>query len=368
MKSIINIIVTLLSALAAGLLLTSAYGGFIDPRSFYWPAILNLGFPIAFVTSIVVAVLCLMLRFKRAAAVVALALLLSLPAWHSFMPLSWGGTPDNPDKAFTVLTWNVIGFEPMNDDYGPTMQHVLDVDADVVLMQETSLNDDDYLNIPYIQPLKKELEQRYPYRTTGANDLVIMSKVPFKLMPDTTMRNRKGLNGPGSFHTYGKVYDINIKGHDLRVINLHLQSIGLSAEDKQLYKDIATFNEKVNTTSELKQVKHSLTDKLGASYQRRAGEAQAVRDIIDASPEAVVVCGDFNDTPGSYSYRTIRGDDMNDAFIDCCALPVNTFNASGMYFKIDHMFYRGNLRAVDSRVDKAGSSDHYPVVTTFEWK
>lgn len=219
-----------------------------------------------------------------------------------------------------------------------------------------------------MSPVAGEVIKRYPYRSAGPRDLVILSKQPYTVMPDTTLINNQLIDGDNKhFHYYGKVFDLKVKGHDLRIVNLHMQSIGLTSDDKQLYNDIATLNRKVNTKSELRDVKHSLYDKLSVAFSRRAGEAEAVRRIVDASGRNVIVCGDFNDTPGSYSYLTVKGDDMRDSYVDCARWPVNTFNSSRLYFKIDHMLYRGGMRAIKAMSPRVGASDHYPLVTTFEW-
>ena len=45
-----------------------------------------------------------------------------------------------------------------------------------------------------------------------------------------------------------------------------------------------------------------------------------------------------------------------------------TFHGSRLYFKIDQVLYRGDMIATSCHRDRAGSSDHYPLVTTFVWK
>ena len=360
-----RIFVTIISSLTALFLLLGAYGGYIDPRSWSFPSLVVLGFPIVAVVALVLLALCLLLRNNRAATTIGVALLVSFPAIKQNMPLSWSSTPDDKSKAFTVLTWNVIGFETMTQGaQQTTMQHILDVDADVVVLQESSLDGNDFMEYPNVKKYASEVIAKYPYRSNSRGDVAIMSKVPFELVPDNTMRNRLDSTVP---HTYGRIFDMKIKEHYLRIIGLHMQSIGLSSEDKQLFKDVVRGKEYVDSKAQAQKVKHSLIDKLISAFKRRAGEAQAVHAIIEKSPRNLIVCGDFNDVPGSYSYRTVRGD-MSDAYVDCGTWPVNTYNRNGFYFRIDHMFYRGQMDAVSSRIEKVGESDHYPIVTTFEWK
>ena len=157
------------------------------------------------------------------------------------------------------------------------------------------------------------------------------------------------------------------KGRQLRIINLHLQSIGLSAEDKQIYRNITPLDS-VQSREQMHQARHSLYAKLAGAFRRRAGEAHHLREIINNSPENLIVCGDFNDTPASYCYWTVRGSDMADAYAQRGRGLTYTFNKDLMLFKIDHVLYRGDMNAVSIRRDKAGASDHYPLLTTFEWQ
>ena len=370
MKRFIGIASILMAIVTAVVLLLSAYGGHIDPRSFALPSIFTLGLPLVALASIVVLALCMLARSKWAVLLVLAAILLARPSLKLVCPLSHSQEPQHQDSTFTVMTWNVIGFEPVSDNTPcSTINAILDADADIVLLQETSLEGyDEFLTHYQVSPVKDKVMARYPYRSQGPRDLVILSKVPYTVVPDTTLRNNQFIDNNGEhYHNYGKAFDLVVKGHQLRVISLHMQSIGLTSDDKQLYNDIATLNRKVNTKDELRDVKHSLYDKLSGAFARRASEACAVRNIVNASGTNVIVCGDFNDTPGSYSYLTVRGNDLRDSFADCATWPTYTFNKDRLYFKIDHMLYRGDMKAIKCVSPRVGASDHYPLVTTFEW-
>lgn len=370
MKRLLVYIVNLLALAIALMLLISVGAGYLDPRSYgiVAPLVLVSGF--VAIVALVALVVCLAMRNLKASLTLGVALLISMPTMRLQFPLRLGSKPDNTDRTFTVLTWNVCIFEDMIgiDEEGTTIKHILEVDADVVMLQETSSYSGDYLDQPETALYRSQVEQRYPYRSSSYRDLVVWSKTPYTVLPDTTMKNNKSMvEGDSSYHYYGKVFDLTVKGHQLRMIDLHLQSIGLTPDDKQLYRDLASLNKRVKTEDELREVKHTLWDKISGASQRRAAEAQCVRAILDNSPGNVIVCGDFNDVAGSYSYYTVRGDDMHDAFAGAATHPAYSFNRDQLFFRIDHMLYRGDMRAVSSRIDKAGSSDHYPIITTFEW-
>ncbi len=359
MKRLWHIALMLLAVLVGVTLLASAWGGTVDPRKWGLPGLVAMALPIVAVVAVVALIVLAILRQKLATAIVAVAMVLSLPAVRTVWPMSWSSSPSDESQAFTVMTWNVLGFR------SEVARRVLSTEADLVLMQECSFETEDYLTEYTTPALVDSIKARYPYRTQGCSDVVILSRVPFTLVPNKTMRNLLGAYGNDTYHTYGRIYDLNIQGHSLRIVAVHMQSFGLSGEDKALYKDVLKTG--VNTRSELRDVKHSLLDKVTSASRRRAVEAHQVRDVIDEAPANVIVCGDFNDTPGSYTYRTIKGDDFTDSFVKCGTWPINTFNRDGLYFKIDHMLYRGDLKAVSTRRERWSESDHYPIITTFEW-
>lgn len=60
---------------------------------------------------------------------------------------------------------------------------------------------------------------------------------------------------------------------------------------------------------------------------------------------------------------------MKDAYVECGFGPLITYHANRFYFKIDQIFYSGNmLDAVKIKCVKNPSSDHYPLLVDFVWK
>lgn len=353
----------ILSVLAALLLLLSAYGGWVDPRSWALPAVATLAFPVVLAGVTLVALACLFMRQWVALAIVVVAFVFAWPVVRLNMPLQGDKEVNEQQTTFRVMTYNVAGF----DMEAKTLRYILEQNADFVILQETSLGPMDFSDLPQHVDLRDELEQKYPYHSQGYHDLAILSKLPYTVYNDTTLK--QGFGSPddihSEYHFYAKAFDLQVAGMPLRIVNVHLQSIGLSDHDKELYKKL-TSNE-LQGRGDVSQVRHSLLSKLAGAFRRRAGEAHQLRGILNDTVAApnVIVCGDFNDTPGSYSYRTICGDELRDAYAECGRWPTFTFNRDRFYFNIDHILYRGHLQAVGYRLDRAGGSDHYPQQVTF---
>ena len=349
------------------LLLATAYGGHVDPHSHAWPAILSLAYPIVLAMAVVLLIVWLLLRHRWHAAALAVGLLCTWPTLRVTAPLHLTGGTIPDTCALRVLSYNVHNFGYTDSDSSgvATLRYIIEQGADIVLLQEGATDYDPERDLPQLQPLLPQLQAIYPYRSHGYHDVTILSRYPYTVVEDTLMRQTFD-NNPAHYHVYAKAFDIDIAGRQLRVVSSHLQSIGLSDGDKRTYENLTRLDS-VGSREQMSQVRHSLYGKLASAYRRRASEAHVMRQFIDSCPPNLIVCGDFNDTPASFSYLTVRGDDLCDAYADAAFGPTFTYNRNRFYFRIDHILYRGDLEAVSARSDHKGDSDHYPITATFKW-
>ena len=375
----LNLVLAIVALVLATLLVVSAYCGYIHPGKGTLYAILAMAFPFILGATATATLLLLVLRRWRIALILVLGIALSWPTVSIVCPLHVSPhhyTATEDSTKFKVLTFNVENFNVLRsgDDRADsaagqaTVRYILEQDADVVLLQEASLAAD-YNDLQLMKPYMKEIRKKYPYRSHGYHDQVIWSKHPYTNVEDPAIKD--GFASPDdpvrSYHFYARAYDVLVPGHTVRFFNVHLQSIGLSTDDKATYMELTNL-EKVNDRNELSKVRNTLIAKLGYAFRLHAAQARIIRQVIDQSGENVIVCGDFNDTPASYAYYTMRGRDLKDAYMDCGFGPTYTYHDNRFFFKIDHTLYRGDMIATEARRDKAGSSDHYPLVTTFVWK
>jgi len=372
-KDTIKVVLLGVTILMAVTLFASAWGGYVNPLSSTFFPVLTLALPIFFIVNLVIMIGWLVLLRWKYALISFAAILLSWGSIRLVFPINFISHADKatPENSIKILSFNVMNFGPYNpNDHNPSasMRYILEQNADVVLLQEGS-QERDYMQLSNVKMMAEEIEKKYPYRSDANHDLVILSKYPYTAINDTTFRRNYEMNGTSAsrYQCFARGYDLQMpNGKQLRLINLHLHSMGMANEDKELYMKIT--NSKIDSDEEFAKIKNSIYRKLGATFKLHSHEASMVRGFIDRSPENVILCGDFNDTPASYCYRTIRGNDMSDAFLDCGFGLKHTFHDNRMYFKIDHIMYRGDIEAVDWYRDKAGASDHYPQVATFVWK
>ena len=95
----------------------------------------------------------------------------------------------------------------------------------------------------------------------------------------------------------------------------------------------------------------------------RAIQARIVNEFVEThSDYPIILCGDFNDTPISYTRHTIATH-LNDCFVSAgCGLGLS-FNRKGFNLRIDHIMCSDDYEPVRCFVDsEMDASDHYPVV------
>lgn len=348
---------------AAGLLL-SAYGGAIDPNKSVWPQIFGMTFP-AWIILMLVMVPVSFIIWRKSALLPTAALLIAMPAILTISPLHIGGALSQSERAssFSVMTYNVYGFvdhEFESDDSGGkgakesrSLQQIIDTQPDIVCIQEG-------YNPNYRFKLQMDtINKIYPYSNfIPEGGEIIFSKYPFKIVPTPQ---------PAWHTAHYSAYELDVDGHPLLVVNCHLQSIGLTPDDKALYRELTDKRIESPTRSELSKVKNSILSKLAIAFKLRAEQARHIRQFLEEHPGNAILVGDFNDVQGNYAYRCICSAGMRDAYADSGFGPTITYIDNRFYFHIDQIFYRGDMRAVDIVRGDIKSSDHYPMTATFVW-
>jgi endonuclease/exonuclease/phosphatase family metal-dependent hydrolase len=92
-----------------------------------------------------------------------------------------------------------------------------------------------------------------------------------------------------------------------------------------------------------------------------------LKEHIDACRYPLIVCGDFNDTPISYTYNTISSK-LNDAFVAAGQGISNTYRGKLPPYRIDYILYSNEFDAVSYERHRAEYSDHFPVSAVLKRK
>jgi endonuclease/exonuclease/phosphatase family metal-dependent hydrolase len=160
--------------------------------------------------------------------------------------------------------------------------------------------------------------------------------------------------------TNGAIYTDLLLGEadTVRVYNVHLQSNHFGRRERSALIDEHFW---LDSKGDHREVLQKISGKLKTAFLKRAKQVDLVSEHIRASPHPVVLCGDFNDTPVSYTYRTMRGD-LRDGFIDAGRGIMSTYESWIPSFRIDYVLYHPRYVATAYYCPNHTYSDHYPVV------
>ncbi len=362
MKKLIRILSVMLSVALATTLVAGAYGGCVSPLRSTLPALLAMTFPFCAIAAIACAIVCFFFS-RLSSAILACALIASFPTLKNYFPLNFGSKDNNPDDAatsFKLMTYNVCNLTdftaPDNPSpINPTLSFILSQEPDIAALQEcATFTTSTSASVSTAQ--LDSLYARYPYRSNGAEGQAILSKFPFREI-------RLHYRPAQGFQV--RAYSVYAPTDTFTLFNMHLKSIGLNHEDKELYRDITKGKtEGTPLRSELKEIRHSLIGKLSEAFRQRAVQAEKVKELVDSIGGKVIVCGDFNDVPLCYAIRTIESAGLKDAYTQAALGYAVTFHADRFYFRIDHILYRGFTPSNVKRITTP-HSDHYPLTAVF---
>ncbi len=96
-----------------------------------------------------------------------------------------------------------------------------------------------------------------------------------------------------------------------------------------------------------------------SSYQNRVNEALKIKKHINNSPFPVIVCGDFNDTPLSYTYSTLKKG-LADSFQES-GIGIGNSYVSIPTLRIDYILHSQKYESYNYKKLKYKFSDHYPI-------
>jgi endonuclease/exonuclease/phosphatase family metal-dependent hydrolase len=361
-KSRTNWFVLLLNGFAVLSLLLSYAAAAFTPSAMGYFSLFGLAYPFALLGNLLF-VGYWFFKKRRFALFSVFTILLGFNHFIHFFQVSIPGSTDPDASQLKVLTYNVHVFDVYDKAEGAaTRDAIYDLlnreQADVICFQEFYQSEKNK-SFPTRDTLieflpSKFYHERYTHAISGERyfGVVTLSKYPIVkkgFVPFSTDVN--------NFCIY---IDIVKNDDTLRIYNAHLQSIRFKPEDYDLA------NGKTEQ-SEIDDASKRIAMRLKNAFVKRQEQVDRIAASIRVSPYPVILCGDFNDPPVSYTYCTLT-DQLEDAFTSCGNGIGNTYIGAFPSFRIDYILHDRKLEAIDYKTLPEKLSDHHAVTATFQWK
>ena len=337
--SLINKLLYFLNSISLFLLLLSYLSPYISPMLFWPISFIGLIFPILYTINSLFLIYWL-IGLKKP--MLANIIILSIGIGNISKYLGTSPNNNSLQENTKIISYNVRLFNKYNWLSEPNIQKktfdfLKEENADILCIQEFYTID----TIPNLNYLNRHIG---PDNTTNKWHMAIYSKYP--------QINKKTVSIKGEKMNNTCIYsDLIIKKDTIRVYNIHLASNWFNSADYSFIEN--------PQKEKFKQSLIGITKRMKNSYKKRAKEVNVIKKHIKKSPYPVIICGDFNDTPMSYAYHSIKGN------------LIDAFRSSGKGFgvsfvkipalRIDYILHDAKLKSSNYKKYNKILSDHYAI-------
>lgn len=338
-------------------MLAVGYSDRVYPADHPTIACLGLGLPFLLLANLAFVILWAIFK-KRMLLIPIIGYALCWQPMTTYMP--WAIPSRIADDDVKVLSYNVECFgakDLSDDDEIPVLDYIRNCNADIVCLQECSF-------LPGVRKSIERTMKMYEYRdtvelfkegATSKNVLGIWSKHPI-------VSSRRIIFPEGSTSAGTQVCRLLIDGDTVTVINNHLEYCHLDVEDREAYTVMLRGKMERDT---MRLQSRLLIDRLGEAASIRCHQADSIAAIVrelKAKGEPVILCGDFNDNPISYTHHTIS-EGLTDCYVSAGRGPGISYNRRGFFVRIDNIMCSEHFKPKRCFVDNnISASDHYPMV------
>ncbi len=348
-------VLTLMALAGLVAMAMSVVNGYVDPKRFVWTSFFGLGFWMVFIYNVLVLFALLVMR-SRMAWVAVLALLVSVPGIgksYSF------GKKTEDEGSLRVMSYNVHCFSHIDretsqeDCANAIIDFVREKNPDVFCCQEFTIFLPKTSRQKCVEYFAENAGFQYAYYNRKRNYAgnVIFSKFPIAKVDENS--------GFGYENTYGVMVEVDAgeKGRFF-LADIHLLSYKIT--DKEI--DQLVSSERRN---KLDTIGMNVLRKLKYATLQRSNQ---IVEMLKGMPEMdapVVVCGDFNDPPLSFTYRQMQKAGFVDMFTKVGWGIKPTYAGKLPLLRIDYIWGDKNIKPLNFKRFRYKVSDHYPIMMDF---
>jgi endonuclease/exonuclease/phosphatase family metal-dependent hydrolase len=344
-KKILKNILTGLNLGAVLFLIIAYLSVYISPEKCWVPSFFGLAYPVILIINLFFVVMWLIIN----PGYLWISLIVILAGW-GFLTRFVQVRGKNIDIGdINVLSYNVQYFagngkESQKKTAKNIKQFLKEQELDIICLQEVRLRKNNIFNLAQTAEELDNIKHYQYARSSTTYGSVTMTRYPIINMGEIRFENSRNI----TIYT-----DVMIGNDTVRIFNVHLQSYNM---DPDRYSII---DSGIDEEEDLREV-HEIFYRFKKGFHLRAQQVKVIRRYIEQSPYHIILCGDFNDTPASYSYSQLKKG-LKDAFV-CSGTGVGrTYIGRLPSFRIDYIFHSKGFYSYNFKTGNFRSSDHLPV-------
>lgn len=327
-------------------LITSYLSVYIPPDKFWIPAFFGLAFPFIVIANILFVVFWGVVK-PRFMMLSLIAIIIGIGFINRYVQI---GSRKTEKAGIKVISFNVQNFAAnkitaQKERVSKIIDFLNSQNADIICLQDVVLGDNRIFNVRKTVGNLKSIEHFHFARTGSSFGQVTFTRYPIVKMGE--IRYKKSPNM--AIYT-----DVIIDSDTVRIFNVHLQSYKIDPRKYEIIDSPGIVEEE-----DIREIRE-IGGKLKRAFRMRAEQVREIRKIIDATRYPVILCGDFNDTPVSYTYQKMRGD-FDDAFVDSGRGLARTYIGKLPSYRIDNILHSDYFKSYNFRANDFKASDHLPV-------
>lgn len=313
----------------------------LPPQTFPILSLLGLTFPILLCINIA-SILFWILFNPRMTLIPLIGIALTWSFIRDYIPINQ--THEHLGERIKVFSFNVGGITSA-EGYEALAQYLKQEQPDIICLQEVSAQ--------WIKTVQKDLGD---------------STYHFDIVQNKCILSRMPLLGKGKSIAYPTrsngsiVFTLKYHNDSILVINNHLESNHLTKDEREGYKDILRGKEQDEAL--IKARSRNLIERLAESGAYRGEQTDTLLQFIRSSTiKSIIMCGDFNDTPISYTCRKLSSQ-LHSAYRESGNGVGFSYREKGFFVRIDHVMISEDWTSALTFIDqKCTLSDHYPIIT-----
>lgn len=337
-----------------------AYAGyFISPSLSYIPAFFGLSYFIWLVINLLFIPIWVILKIRYSLLSI-IVIAIGFPLHQKQFSTNFSLLPEKSNGHIKLMSYNVQLFGLYNwkenkKHRNKIFQFLKDESPDIISFQE--FYQDDLHRFKTTDTLKEILGTPYVHFgiATSVKGNQHWGVATYSKLPIIHKGQIKFPNSRTNICIYS---DIKWGEDTVRIFNVHFQSNHLHTES--IEKIIAG-----DSTASV--LAFDMARALKKGYVKRSEQADLVAEAVVKSPYPVILSGDFNDVPISYTYHKLS-EKLQDSFLESGAGFGFTYAGRIPFLRIDYILHSPQMESQNAEVIREKLSDHYPIAVELKMR